>query len=194
MSGVNRISGITVTRHEETHSQSSGAPPFVARPARKNNGFSSSSAGRGEARSSAAYSARRANRQAEYKAGEQTDEGAAAGGTGFLPMRQDAQQNGSGDGDDMSPLEELAAAREARMDLDNLADELAPLAGQSGIFEVILPNGERLGVAIRQSAKETGIFLTPSTPELGERLKGKRTELERRLARHIGRDVSLAVL
>ena len=195
MSGANRITGSTFVRRPESPKPASAASPYVPRPVRKG-GSAPGPAARGERQGVAdGGAARRARRPAEGKMATESGDAPAEGGMnafpGFLAVRRQSQEK-SGDG--LAQLDELAAAGQAGMELDHLTGELAPLAGLNGIFEVILPDGETLGVAVNQSDKATAILLTPSSRQLGERLKGKRTELERRLARHIGRDVSLAVL
>lgn len=75
----------------------------------------------------------------------------------------------------------------------SLSDELAQMT-DSGIFEVLLPGGESLGVAVDVRAAGIGFLLSPSGDKLRTRLQMQQTELEDVLKRRMGRSVKIAIL
>lgn len=100
----------------------------------------------------------------------------------------------SGNGEDGHGQDELSAA-----DLGNGMDteallELLPISGDSGIFEVLLPDGERIGVVTDVRDSLASFLLTTSSDKLRSQLQRKRLELERGLVRRMRRQVRLAVL
>ena len=88
----------------------------------------------------------------------------------------------------------LASARGAAFDAISLADELAPLGGNDGIFEVLLPSGAILGVAVSTQASAVRFLLSTPGSGLANQLRRQRMELEGRLERRMGRHVMLTVL
>ena len=81
-----------------------------------------------------------------------------------------------------------------RFDQTGLIDELAPLAENDGLFEVLLPDGETVSVAVTTSSARVRFLLSTTSAGLGAQLRRRRMELEQHLGRRIGRDVALAVL
>lgn len=75
----------------------------------------------------------------------------------------------------------------------SLCDELASKT-DSGIFEVLLPDGESLGVAVDVRATGIGFLLSPTSDKLRTRLQNQQMELEDVLKRHMGRSVKIAIL
>ncbi|EJL88979.1 hypothetical protein PMI16_02127 [Herbaspirillum sp. CF444] len=71
---------------------------------------------------------------------------------------------------------------------------LLPSDGQSGIFEILLPNGERMGVMVDVRESSASFLLSPSGDRLRDLLRKKRMELEEGLARRMDKYVRLAVL
>ncbi|HYD63139.1 MAG TPA: hypothetical protein VEC35_22485 [Noviherbaspirillum sp.] len=87
-----------------------------------------------------------------------------------------------------------ASACEAAFDAASLADELAPLGSNDGIFEVILPSGAVLGVAVSKQASAVRFLISTPGSGLANQLRRQRMELEGRLERRMGRHVMLTVL
>jgi hypothetical protein len=75
----------------------------------------------------------------------------------------------------------------------SLSDELAQMT-DSGIFEVLLPNGESLGVVVDVRAAGIGFLLSPSGDKLRSRLQTQQMELEGVLKRRMGCSVKIAIL
>lgn len=79
------------------------------------------------------------------------------------------------------------------IDCDMLAG-LLPTGGDDGIFEVLLPCGGKLGVAVDIGQRSTSFLLMPSTERLRTQIKKKKMELENTLARRMETQVRLTVL
>lgn len=115
--------------------------------------------------------------------GQPFPDGGGGGGS-----QQGEQHNGaSGSG------ELTAQAQADRGECDVLLD-LLPTDGDSGIFELIMPGGERLGVVADVSSSRASFLLSTSSERLRQMLGRRRMELEGALAQRMGRDVSLAVI
>ncbi|QGZ42136.1 hypothetical protein IP92_05467 [Pseudoduganella flava] len=71
---------------------------------------------------------------------------------------------------------------------------LLPGAEASGVFEVLLPDGSALGVAVDVSADTVCYLLTPESDTLAARLRRQQMELAGQVERRIGRSVRLTVL
>ncbi|AIY39671.1 hypothetical protein LT85_0511 [Collimonas arenae] len=108
-------------------------------------------------------------------------------------QQQDPEQDGSGSAD-TGAIARASVLQEQGLELDGLADAMLPLAGEHGIFELILGNGDSLGIVVNRMPDKTSLLLSPSSAALGGQLKRGRMELERGLAQRIGRDVLLTVL
>lgn len=91
-------------------------------------------------------------------------------------------------------LNETMPAANAEFDMMALCDRLAPLAGDTGIFEVIMPSGARLGVVVDKAGSSVRFLISAANAGFGQQLRRRRMELEDRLERRIGRSVTLAVL
>jgi hypothetical protein len=87
------------------------------------------------------------------------------------------------------------AGKESGQFITELTDAL-PSAEESGIFEVVFPDGDRLGVAVSIQRSQVSYLLSPFGEKFGSTLRDDqtRTELERALARRIGKNVKVAVL
>jgi hypothetical protein len=88
----------------------------------------------------------------------------------------------------------LAAAGAAELDMEALAEALLPSTDDDGIFEVSLPNGQKMAVAVNIKPDVVRIHLTTSDEKLGDRLRQKKMELRGHLERHIQRNVDITVL
>ena len=123
---------------------------------------------------------------------------ATTGGVIVQSWRQDGgKREQGGDSQKGSAASEiLAAAQAASVEAMALADELAALGGDTGIFEVILPCGAHIGVAVHSLPTSVRYLLSTSHRGLGHQLRNQKTktELEGHLAQRIGRNVTLAVL
>lgn len=73
-------------------------------------------------------------------------------------------------------------------------DMLAPMSENDGMFEIIMPNGQNVGVVVSATADEVAFLLNPSDNGLGERIRRHKKALERSLGVRIGKLVRLAVL
>jgi hypothetical protein len=91
-------------------------------------------------------------------------------------------------------LNETMSAADAGFDMMALCDRLVPLAGDAGIFEVIMPSGARLGVVVDKAGSSVRFLISAANAGFGQQLRRRRMELEDRLERRIGRSVTLAVL
>lgn len=87
-----------------------------------------------------------------------------------------------------------AQALAESLDSDGLSERLAPMSGDDGIFELLMPDGETMGVVVNAQPTQVNFLLSPSNNALGALLQKKKTELEGHLQRLIGRNVTLAVL
>ena len=85
------------------------------------------------------------------------------------------------------------AAPEAGFDCDLLLG-LLPGDGDSGIFELLLPGGERLAVVADISRRQANFLLTPSSERLRQQINKAKMELEKGLAQRMDRHVRLTVL
>ena len=103
---------------------------------------------------------------------------------------------GSGQGGSGSDSERIAGSRlgaDGELDCDALLD-LLPLDGDSGIFELLLPDGERLAVVADVSERLASFLLKPTSDKLRQRLQRRKMELESGVAQRMGRHVRLTVL
>lgn len=111
---------------------------------------------------------------------------------------QRGQGDGGSEGDEQSGGTGAAGLRGVPDEADELdyalLAEAMPPAGASGLFEVLLPCGSRLGVAIDIGPRYTSLLLMPSTERLRAQIKKKRMELENTLAQRMETSVRLTVL
>lgn len=111
---------------------------------------------------------------------------------------QDGGQEGSGDQEGEFGASESdgvhAASGEDALDMDSLADELLAKAADNGIFEVTLPNGQKLGVVVNAQSNLVRFHLSAADEKLGDRLRRRQMELQGRLERRIHKNVDITVL
>lgn len=163
---------------------------------------------------------RKAAAERERRAAESSDGRAPADAGPCLDERALAERDGGGqgdggdgqdgeycgqDGDPMAPggapratgsgaaLQASLDAADAASDAEALAG-LLPHDGASGIFEVLLPNGDTLGVAVDATPERVSYLLQPGSEALAARIRKQKMELGAHLERRIGRSVSLTVL
>jgi hypothetical protein len=142
--------------------------------------------------------------------------GTTAAATSGTPARQDASQQqpagsaisvaippgldggggGHGEGHDdgqQTSVAPPAAAGGDQFDNDMLLDLLS-MDGDSGIFEILLPNGDKLGVMADVSRSSASFLLSAGGDKLRDWLRRKQMELQTGLMRRMSRPVRLAVL
>jgi len=135
----------------------------------------------------------------ETRKTSQRSEAAAAGAlpasSVWLPPGMFDARGGEGhSGDGREACDEARATDEGgEFDAEALLG-LLPSDGQSGIFEILLPNGERMGVMVDVRESSASFLLSPSGDRLRDLLRKKRMELEEGLARRMDKYVRLAVL
>ncbi|MBJ7311919.1 hypothetical protein H7U20_17185, partial [Rugamonas sp. CCM 8940] len=124
------------------------------------------------------------------------DAGGDGGGAGERGAPGDgvAERGPAGSGPSERLSERLSMLAESGLDLDALAIRLLPPGGDDGIFEVVLPNGQKMGVAVHLRQGMARFHLSPFDDKLGGRLRAKKMELQGLLARHMNRDVEVTVL
>ncbi len=97
------------------------------------------------------------------------------------------------DGQENCSQSHLGTAGNDDIDSEILMD-LLPTGGDSGIFEILMPNGEKMAVVADISNTLASFLLTPSSDRLRNLLQRKRMELERGLVQRMSRHVRLTVL
>jgi len=117
-----------------------------------------------------------------------------------MPVALDGDGSGSGDGgqeerqgDGEYCAAVLTAGDEADY-ADNLILRLLPAPQTSGIFEVLFPNGDTMGVMVDVGADSASFMLAPGTHGLRNLLRRRQMELEQGLARRMSKYVRLTVL
>jgi hypothetical protein len=103
---------------------------------------------------------------------------------------------GSGEGGDgeAEPAQAGAAhGSAAAFDAQDIV-MLLPAGDCSGIFEVQLPGGEMMAVAVDAGPAVVSYHLKPASQGLAGRLRGQQKELTAHLERRIGKDVTLTIL
>lgn len=80
------------------------------------------------------------------------------------------------------------------LDCSALADSLLPMTSEDGIFEVLMPNGQTMGVAVSTQPTQMRLLLSPSDEKLAERLRRRKMELEGALGRRMNKYVDITVL
>ncbi|MFJ3044649.1 hypothetical protein ACIPEN_02355 [Herbaspirillum chlorophenolicum] len=86
-----------------------------------------------------------------------------------------------------------AVLASGELDCDMLAG-LLPTEGDDGIFEVLLPDGSRLGVAVDIGEHHVAYLLTPSSEQFRAQINKKKMELQKALMQRMQTDVRLTVL
>jgi len=108
------------------------------------------------------------------------------------------EQGRGGDSDDSDGADVAGAAAGDAATEDELDSQLlsALLAQshESGMFEVLLPGGETLGVAVDVRPEAVDYLLTPPSAGLAAQLRGRQMELAGQLGQRIGRSVRITVL
>lgn len=105
------------------------------------------------------------------------------------------RQPGRGGDDELAGAGGAGMAELAADELDcHLLAGLLPTGADDGIFEVLLPGGARLGVAVDLGQRTTSFLLMPSTERLRGQIKKKKMELENALERRMETQVRLTVL
>ncbi|GGZ01636.1 hypothetical protein GCM10007388_39200 [Pseudoduganella plicata] len=109
------------------------------------------------------------------------------------------RQQSRGDSDSQSEGSDIAtaaageAATEDELD-SQLITALLAQSHDSGMFEVLLPGGETLGVAVDVRPEAIDYLLTPPSAGLAAQLRGRQMELAGQLGQRIGRSVRITVL
>ncbi|MCA1325661.1 hypothetical protein [Herbaspirillum sp. alder98] len=156
-------------------------------------------------RGAAPASTKAATRQAAER--DQRDAGADAeqalpGQGGQWPLPPQAGGGGGGQqGDTQDEGEQerggsggaSTALAGGELDCDMLAG-LLPTAGDDGIFEVLLPDGARLGVAVDVGEHHVAYLLSPSSEQFRAQINNRKMELQKALMQRMQTDVRLTVL
>ncbi len=75
-----------------------------------------------------------------------------------------------------------------------LCDDLAAGAEDDGVFELIFPSGQTLGVAVNSQPSKTEFLLSPSSSALGGWLREQKKELANHLERRMQKNINITVL
>jgi len=144
------------------------------------------------ARPAGAVAANRPAARAETAASAPSQPQAAGQGASVLvvPDWSDGRQGGSQQQGGAAPAGSTGGDP---CDCGTLLD-LLPTDGDSGIFEILLPNGGKLGVMVDVGRTAASFLLSPGGPQLRDWLRRKQMELQLGLARRMHRTVRLAVL
>lgn len=112
--------------------------------------------------------------------------------------RQDAdpdQRSSPEEQGDTQDQEQTAAAwRMDNPELELIGGQLEHMSASSGIFEILLPDGDVLGVVVDRNARGMSVLLNADDDQRRKNLLGNQMELERRLERRMGMDVRITVL
>lgn len=113
-----------------------------------------------------------------------------------VACREREQERGGDQGEHGTSLASVAAAdSEEQEELHSaLIAALLGHAHESGMFEVLLPGGETLGVAVDVRPGAIDYLLTPASEQTATRLRGRQMELAGQLGQRIGRSVRVTVL
>jgi hypothetical protein len=198
----------------------SGAPPFTPSPLKPRQSAAPQSAGAAQSQRPQVKTGRQAratmqsapNERPVETLQERTRESATSdltsapnastrfdSGPGMLPVaffddfgdKQDGFTESSA-GATLEPLMEAAALDES-LDATALA-RLLPPGDNNGIFDVILPTGDQLGVVVSGQSSSLSYLLSPSTDKFASRLRRNKMELEERLEQLTHRNVNITVL
>jgi hypothetical protein len=80
------------------------------------------------------------------------------------------------------------------LDMDELSAHLLPPTGDDGIFEVTLPNGQKMGVAVNMQPGNIRYHLSVSDEKTAERLRDRKMELQGHVERRIQQNVEIILL
>jgi hypothetical protein len=119
-------------------------------------------------------------------------------GTYAQQEQQDQQQDQQERQAMSDKLERLAAvsasqAADTETDTQVLADLLAPSCQDNGIFELLLPQGNSLRVAVKKESDSTQLMLWPTPPPFGKKLIDKKMELQDGLQRRMKGHLTLTL-
>ncbi|KQV58040.1 hypothetical protein [Duganella sp. Root336D2] len=115
------------------------------------------------------------------------------GGSGDGQGRSSDGGDSGGEGDAEPALSGAAPPGAEAFDAEDIV-ALLPAGDCSGIFEVQLPGGEMMGVAVDAGPCTVSYHLKPAGKNLADRLRSQQKELTARLERRIGKDVTLTIL
>lgn len=113
----------------------------------------------------------------------------------FFDEFDDTSDDSMSEGGAGAPLEETmdVEALDEQLDCAALASVL-PTGENDGVFDVVLPSGDRLGVVVSGRPSSLSYLLSPSSEKLSSRLRRRRMELEERLEQLTHRNVNITVL
>jgi hypothetical protein len=80
------------------------------------------------------------------------------------------------------------------LDMDELAAQLLPPTADDGIFEVTLPNGHTIGVAVNFQPGNVRYHLSVSDEKSAERIRHRKMELQGHVERRIRQNVEIILL
>ena len=139
-------------------------------------------------------------RDGQLQRERETLDSALSGNDGALPANpcKERERGEGGDGED-DEAADLAAAKacaaDSQDDLDPaLIAQLAAHAADSGMFEVLLPGGDTLGVSVHVRSHAIDYLLTTASERVATQLRARQMELAGQLGQRIGRSVSVTVL
>lgn len=113
----------------------------------------------------------------------------------MLPFETDYDQGWSGNGDLYFSLAETSEVGETDETHDcSMLAHLLPEGADDGIFDVCLPNGDRLGVVVSRQPSVVSYLLKSDSERLSSSLRKNQTELEGSVGRRIRRNVTITVL
>jgi len=108
---------------------------------------------------------------------------------------RDQGQRGQDDHEGTSLASAVAGDAGTQEELDGaLIAALLAQSHDSGMFEVLLPDGDTLGVAVDVRAEAVDYLLTPASERVAAQLRGRQMELAGQLGQRIGRSVRVTVL
>lgn len=84
---------------------------------------------------------------------------------------------------------------EALFEAEGFAEQIAGIAREESIFEIVLPDGSTVGVVARLHPRHVDYVLDPSNGNLGKKLRQRpvQMELKGHLEQRIGKQVNLSV-
>ncbi|MFB9241749.1 hypothetical protein IV454_18920 [Massilia antarctica] len=160
--------------------QASSAPPAPAR-----------------ARMRATQAARQGEPRREPCANAQADAGPRAAGCDVqapAPERPHGNDDDAGAGAGAAGATGVGGAAGAPSEDGGVQAALLGLHEQQGIFELLLPGGQSLGVVVQATAGGVHFLLSAGGGALEQHLRQNKMELERRLQQRMRKDVRIAVL
>lgn len=95
---------------------------------------------------------------------------------------------------DVSAYAAIQESSDIDAECDLLTNKLATAAGQDRMFELILPNGNTLGVFVETTATEARFVLTPQEAHFGKRIKQQQAHIERSLKERLGKKTRVSVV